>query len=188
MAKPKLRLKRPGKKPRKVRNQLRKSKLKTYDENVIDETGPFEDDSAEVIDGGLLPTQSKHLELKGAVPKFKVGSKNDPFKGKPRVFLFEREFAIVWEDKYNLGVYHYTSQFDGRKQDVVTKYRRVGYSATLPNAVRSVRHCFIQAGMTICQSKDIKDLLKWFDKQDKKLTEELKKFNSLPSSSGQKPS
>lgn len=184
----KLRLKRSGstkKASKKPRNQLRKPRLKTFDENVdLDEKGPFDDDTGEEIGEGVLP-KSKHIDLKEPVPNWVIGSKSDPFKNKPRAYLFEREFAIVVDDnRGNLAVWRYGSQFDARTQDVVTKYRHVGYYSSLSSAVVGIQKCLMVTGMRLGQGQELKDLLAWIDNQNKTLLEEVTKATLFPSSSG----
>ena len=165
-----------------------KPRLKTYaeDQMDLDEDDPFHDgDSAEVVAGGIMAEDDdRELELQGPVPQYKPGAPDDPFAGKPRVFYSEREYAIVVQDRRNLVLYRYSSVFSKKEQDIVSKYRRIGYHSTLATAIVGIRRDLERRSISLHQNQDLREILKWLDDQNQTLLQSVTHLEFHPSRCG----
>ena len=148
--------------------KLRKSGTKTKpslkafseSEDGLDEDVPF--DSAEEIthiDPGVSAQLEKPVDP-STIPEIVVGSPDDPFGGRPRIYFDQRQFALVKQDKLNWTLHHYIKSFNKKLTEWTQGYRRVGYYSSLRSAIghglaRSLEECAV----SMEKHRELKDLM-----------------------------
>lgn len=126
-----------------------------------------------------------YLPFEGTVPIFVQGGAHDPFRGKPRIFLMEREFAIIIEDDKNLKVFRYVRSFFKKEVRMVDCYRPLGFYGTFYGAMARIEKCLEKRALAENSEGSLGDCMKTLKSLMIQLIKDLKE--SYASTSGINP-
>lgn len=96
----------------------------------------------------------------------------DPFNGKPRVYI--GEYAIVLRDKFNFDAFVYGLGPPIPGKEPVTKYRMLGHYGSLRIAVRAIGRNLEECALKLADRRHLDEAIQYLKRRDQELQSSLR--------------